>query len=208
MIESITMLRARLGLWTVAAVAAGALAAPSLACQNPSISGSPVAAQKAATPFTATSHELVIPAVFAAPATNGGHGTVVGMWHAILRIGDASGPVYDEVLEHFHADGTELLISNALPPALGNICIGVWKRVGPRTFKLKHMTWNWSPEEGGFGVPGTFAGHFELEITLRLDGRGNSYTGQWSAKNYGLEGEHLPALDLEGVVTGVRIGVD
>jgi hypothetical protein len=51
--------------------------------------------------------------------------SVVGMWHAVFRIGDANGPVFDETLQQFHSDGTEGLISNGFPPALGNVCIGV-----------------------------------------------------------------------------------
>ena len=191
-----------------AALAATLLAAPAWACQNPSFEA-PQASRLTAPPTDETSLDaaasLLLPAVFAGDSDVG---TVVGMWHAILRIGDANGPVYDEVLEQFHSDGTELLISNGLPPALGNVCIGIWKRVAPRTFKLRHMTWNWSPPDGGFGVPGSFAGHFELEVTLRLDARGNAFTGRWTAENFDLEGKHIPALDAQGVVTGTRLSVD
>jgi hypothetical protein len=195
--------------WAAALLASSVLTMPAFACQNPSFaepraslerepdSGEP-SAENAAIP---------IPASYSF-AESGSVGSVVGLWHAILRIGDERGPVYDEVLEQFHADGTELLISSGLPPALGNVCIGVWKRVAARTFKLKHMTWNWAPPDGGFGVPGTFAGHFELDVTLRLDARGAAFSGTWTARNFGLQGEHLPALDAQGVVTGVRIGVD
>src|SRR5690606_9321461 len=100
------------------------------------------------------------PTTDARASSSGNDHSVVGMWHAVLRLGN-NGPVYDEIFEHFHADGTELLVSNSLPPALGNICIGVWKRTGPRTYKLKHMTWNWSSNlNEGFGVHGTHSGHF------------------------------------------------
>lgn len=135
-------------------------------------------------------------------------GSVVGMWQAVLRIGDSSGPVYDEVFQQFHSDGTEMIVSNGLPPALGNVCVGVWKRTGPGTYKLNHMTWNWLPDDGPFGVPGTFAGHFELQVRLRLNDSGNAYRGTWKATNYDTDGNHIPALDAEGVVTGKRITVD
>jgi hypothetical protein len=208
MIEPNT-LRARACLWTAALLASGAFAAPALACQNPSFDGPAAAREKSAIPLDTARDavEIAIPASYS-PATTDAPGTIVGMWHAVLRVGNANGPVFDEVLEHFHADGTELLISNGLPPALGNVCIGLWKRVGPRAYKLKHMTWNWSPEHSGFGVPGAFAGHFVLDVTVRLDGSGNGFTGRWTARNFGLEGEHLPLLDAEGVVTGARIVVD
>jgi hypothetical protein len=211
MIEPTTLLGTR-SCRFAAVVLAGVLAAPALACQNPSFAGAPAARAAPAVPSGETSGALgiALPAAYSFEKTEGGgtSGTIVGMWHAILRLGDAEGPVYDEVLEHFHADGTELIISNGLPPALGNVCIGVWKRIGTRTYKLKHMTWNWSSDVGGFGVPGTFAGHFVLEMTLRLDGQGNAFTGRWTARNFGTDGEHLPLLDAEGVVKGVRISVD
>jgi hypothetical protein len=211
MIEPTTALRTRAALCAAAILAAGVLAGPALACQNPSFAGAPVARDATSPPSFDEATDalgLATPAVYSLPATGDGVGTIVGMWHAILRIGNDDGPVFDEVLEHFHADGTELIISNGLPPALGNVCIGVWKRIGLRTFKLKHMTWNWSSDVGGFGVPGTFAGHFVLEMTLRIDGSGNGFTGHWTARNFGLDGEHLPNLDAEGVVKGVRITVN
>jgi hypothetical protein len=137
-----------------------------------------------------------------------GGSSIVGMWHAILRKDNADGPVYDEVLEQFHSDGTELIISNGLPPALGNVCIGVWKRIGARTYRLRHMTWNWTQDDGGFGVPGALAGHFELEMTLRLDSRGNRFSGTWKAENFDTAGNHLPDLDAAGVVNATRLTVD
>lgn len=202
----------------LAILASAVLGAPALACQNPSFAARGAAWQP--TPQSAPPADAIAEAVADVDAHMlaeyshadwrdwGGSRSIVGMWHAILRLGNDNGPVYDEVLQHFHSDGTELIISNGLPPALGNVCIGVWKRVGSRTFKLRHMTWNWSSDDGGFGVPGALAGHFELEATLRLDYRGNSLTGTWTAKNYDTQGVHIPALDAEGVMTGVRITVD
>jgi hypothetical protein len=140
-----------------------------------------------------------------AVADGDGGSSVVGMWHAVLRIG-TNGPVFDEVFEQFHPDGTELLVSNGLPPALGNVCVGVYRQVGPRTYKLKHMTWNWSPDmNAAFGIQGTFAGHFELEMTLRLDERGRQFNGVYSARSFDVEGKHLPEFDVRGVVNASRI---
>ena len=134
------------------------------------------------------------------------HRSVVGMWRVVLLLDDENGPVYDEVFEHFYSDGNELLISNGIPPALGNICIGVWRQIGHRTYTLRHMTWNWSPDPNdAFGVPGTFAGHFELHMKLRVDERGKTYSGTWVAQNFDESGNHIPALDAEGVVQGTRI---
>jgi hypothetical protein len=194
----------------IAVLASATIAAPALACQNPAFGQRAAGlAPEPASPTVPVS--AVADASFndaLVQATGSSSSSIVGMWHTILRLGDANGPVFDEVLEQFHDDGTELLISNGLPPALGNVCIGIWKRVGARSYKLRHMTWNWSPPDGGFGVPGTFAGHFELEVEFDLDQHGRTFRGRWSAKNYDPSGEHLPDLDAEGVIRGVRLTVD
>jgi len=182
------------------------IGAPALACKNPAFA---LPRTASASPVSFLADESLVEGLPEyLPASGAGGGSVIGMWHAILRIGDASGPVYDEVFQQFHSDGTEMIVSNGLPPVLGNVCVGVWNRTGPGTYKLRHMTWNWSPETGGFGVPGTFAGHFELKVRLRLNDSGNGYRGTWQAKNYDTDGNHLPELDADGVVTGNRITVD
>jgi hypothetical protein len=44
----------------------------------------------------------------------------------------------------WHSDGTEF--ENAwLPPDTGNICFGVWKEVAPRTVRLHHIGWLFTP---------------------------------------------------------------
>jgi hypothetical protein len=126
--------------------------------------------------------------------------SLVGLWNSEFLLGE--GPVrYDQTFQIIHADGTEMMVSNGLPPALGNVCVGIWKQIAPRTFKLKHMTWNWDANGG-------FAGTFLMTATLRLDRRGHSYTGTWSADSYDTEGDLIPALHAEGIAHGTRIGLD
>jgi hypothetical protein len=128
------------------------------------------------------------------------HDSIVGMWNVEFLIGN--GPDrYDQSFQQFHSDGTEIMLSNGLPPALGNVCVGVWKKTGERTVKLRHMTWNWD-------VDGHFAGTFVMLVTLRVDRRGNSFAGTWSADSYDLSGTVIPELHAEGVVKGTRITVD
>jgi hypothetical protein len=192
---------------------------PALACKNPALAPTkmsatavPEAIMDDLLPDDATSlfadYSLVDGSADYSFVDGNGSGSVVGMWHGVLRIGDANGLVFDEFLQHFHSDGTELILSNGFPPALGNVCIGIWKRTGPGAYKIKHMTWNWSPETGGFGVPGTFAGHFELQVRLRLARGGDAYRGTWKAQNFDTEGKHLPELDVAGVVIGKRISIN
>jgi hypothetical protein len=126
--------------------------------------------------------------------------SIVGLWTSEFLLGD--GPArYDQTFQIIHADGTEMMVSNGLPPALGNVCVGIWKQVAPRTFRMKHMTWNWTTDGG-------FAGTFLMTVTLRIDRRGTSYTGSWSADSYDPDGQLIPELHAEGTARGTRIGLD
>jgi hypothetical protein len=131
-------------------------------------------------------------------ATEGTARSPVGLWRAVFLLGD--GPAkYDESFQAIHADGTEMMISNGLPPALGNVCVGAWKQEGA-TVRMKHMTWNWTSDGG-------FAGTFVMTVTLRVNRSGNRYTGRWSATNFDADGNHVPELDAAGTVHALRVAV-
>jgi hypothetical protein len=97
-------------------------------------------------------------------------------------------------------DGTELAVDNAVPPLLGNVCIGVWKSTGSRSIRLRHMTWNWNPD-------GTPAGTFPL-VTASVSQDGRTYEGTFVSDSFDLQGNVIPALHAEGTLRGVRITVD
>jgi hypothetical protein len=125
---------------------------------------------------------------------------VVGLWNAEFFLGH--GPDrYDQTFQQFHAGGTELMLSNGLPPVLGNVCVGLWKNAGGRTVKVKHMAWNWE-------ASGAFAGTFVMEIELRVSRDGRSYTGTWTADSFDLNGAIIPAMHAEGVARARRIRID
>jgi hypothetical protein len=126
--------------------------------------------------------------------------SVAGLWNTIYFIGNGH-DVYDQAYQQFHADGNENMLSRGLPPVLGNVCLGVWKRVGPRTFKVRHVAWNWN-------LDGTFAGTFEMEVTLRVNRKATSYTGAWVADNFNVSGAAIPDLHFEGIAQATRITVD
>jgi hypothetical protein len=123
---------------------------------------------------------------------------LVGMWMVEFRAGDA---LFDQGLQHFHPDGTESMLSNGLSPSLGNVCLGVWAQVGPRTFKLRHMAWNWDAE-------GHLTGLFEMFVTVRVDRSGRAYTGTFVADSYDLSHQVIPELHAEGTVRGARLTVE
>jgi hypothetical protein len=126
--------------------------------------------------------------------------SIVGLWRVTFLFGD--GPdIYDQGFEQWHSDGTELMVDNGVPPILGNVCIGVWKQVAPRTFKLRHTTWNWDTD-------GHLTGTFVLIMTVKLDRHGNTFAGSYVADSYDLAGNIIPAMHVEGVSKAVRITVD
>lgn len=68
---------------------------------------------------------------------------IVGLWHIRFLQGDV---VFDEGYDQFHEDGLEVLNDNPSPGApngSGDVCLGVFKKVGPRTYKLRHPFWNY-----------------------------------------------------------------
>ena len=120
------------------------------------------------------------------------HDSIVGMWATTFLKGD--GPeLWDQGFELFHSDGTELNVDNAVPPFFGNVCVGVWKQVGGRTIRLRHMTWNWDEN-------GKLAGTFLLLMTVTVDRRGNSFSGNYVSDSFDLSNVVIPDLHAEGVV--------
>jgi hypothetical protein len=132
--------------------------------------------------------------------------SVVGMWHAVFTT--STGDPYDEVFQQFGSDGMENIISNGLPPIMGNTCIGVFKQVGTRTYKLLHTTWNWDDKNTNpvWGVPGLFAGTFLMEVVLRVSRDGKTYEGRFVARNFDPNNQQLD--ETTGTVRGERITVD
>jgi hypothetical protein len=129
--------------------------------------------------------------------TNAADG-IVGLWFTVFKIDDF---VWNRGFQQYHTGGTELSVDSSVPPVLGNVCIGVWKRTGPRTFKLRHVTWNWNPD-------GSPAGTFLLITTVQLDQRGLTYSGTFESDSFDTDGNVIPEFRAEGTVTGRRITVD
>ena len=147
---------------------------------------------------------MLLPKVLgAAPGPAVGSATsdasIVGLWFTTFYAGD--GPdVWDQGYEQWHSDGTELAIDNAVPPSLGNVCVGVWKQDG-RTIRLRHVTFNWNPD-------GSKAGTFLLLMTATVDRGGKTFSGRYVSDSYDLDGNVIPELHGEGAVHSERITVD
>jgi hypothetical protein len=90
------------------------------------------------------------------------------------------------------------MVDNAVPPSLGNVCVGVWQEIAPRTYRLRHVTFNWDDQ-------GRSTGTFLLVMTVRLDRRGRVFAGAYASDSFDLDGRVIPELHVEGLVKGVRI---
>jgi hypothetical protein len=125
--------------------------------------------------------------------------SIVGFWHVLFISG---GQTFDEGFDQWHSDGLEILNDNALPvPAngTGNVCLGVYKKTGPRTYKSKHPAWV-------FDATGTLVGTTVILETLIVDQSGNHYTGSFEWINYDLKGN--VTSDTKGDLKAERITVD
>jgi hypothetical protein len=99
--------------------------------------------------------------------------SIVGLWHVSYVL---DGQPFFTALDLWHSDGTEFENSYSTPVE-GNICMGVWKKTGPRTVQLTHIGWN-------FDVAGNPAGYFTLTEIETLSAKGDSYSGTFVYKIY------------------------
>jgi hypothetical protein len=120
--------------------------------------------------------------------------SIVGLWYVNYTSGGE--PLY-ESFDQWHGDGTELENPN-LAPATGPLCVGVWKQVGTRTFRLHHVGWN-------FDINGNSLGSFTLDETNIVSRNGLTYKGTFDLKFYDVDGNLVD--EVTGTQTAARITV-
>ncbi len=123
-------------------------------------------------------------------------GTIVGLWHVKFV---SNGALYDEGFDQFHSDGLEILNDDGVPPAEGNICLGVFKKIGSRTYKVKHPAFVWDKT-------GMLIGTLIIRETITLDRDHDGYRGQFAFDFYDLLGNLTE--EVTGDLSGERITVD
>jgi hypothetical protein len=142
-------------------------------------------------------------AVGAAPGPdNSNPNNIVGLWSVTFLVGSDPNQVWDQGYEQFHADGTEFTMDVAVTPAMGNVCVGVWKPAAKQV-KLHHVGFNWDATS----LPGTLAGTFVLDMTVTLAKSGDSFTGTYVSDSFDLDGNKIDALHATGTINGNRISV-
>jgi hypothetical protein len=121
--------------------------------------------------------------------------SIVGLWKVVHY--DQDGNFYFDGLEQWHSDGTEFELGN-VPPAIGNICVGVWKTTGIRTYDLNHIGLDFTTDGASDGV-------FTLTASVRMGSRGQHFEGTEDVKIYDAAGNLVQ--EVPGTVKGDRISV-
>ena len=109
----------------------------------------------------------------------------------------------------WHDDGTELMNSGRAP-ASGSFCMGVWKQIGPSSYKLNHWALSWIPDyhpgatnswaqiPGGIDETFRAFGPTNIQETLTLSKDGKSYRGTFTLTQYVNDGSSTPITDTNG----------
>src|ERR1700693_2495548 len=148
-----------------------------------------------------------------------GPASIVGLWHVIYTATEStSGPLpvpvippgppssfqFVETFKTWHSDGTEF--ENAfLPPAGGNVCLGVWKDFGEGRVKLHHIGLMFAPD-------GSISNIFTVDETDTVAFNGKTYKGNFAIKLwppfFDLVGVGTPVQEIKGTTAATRITVD
>jgi hypothetical protein len=134
------------------------------------------------------------------PAEEPEHGRrplMTGLWKTVFVSG---GAVINLGFNTWHSDGTEWALDSTPRPALGNVCPGVWERIGHRTYATVHPAFNYDPS--GVNVESIFIER--LSVTISPDG--NTFHGTFTWDSYDFEGNLLSG-SVAGTLTGTRIKV-
>ncbi len=133
---------------------------------------------------------------------------MVGMWHVSFVAKGNIGPglppdgvLVDNALSQWHSDGTEIT-SSSRNPTTGSICLGVWKRVGFRHYRLNHFGISWDPSTDPNNPQG-FA-NIRQDLYLGFDGR--AFRGTFSIEQFDQAGNLL--VGIKGQLIGTRVDLN
>jgi hypothetical protein len=137
---------------------------------------------KHSVPTTRWNHPGFVPAVYqaddsdTAPDRNGDfreHASIVGLWEFKF-----SGFLHDFGTQTFQVGGTETMFSAGIDPATGDVCQGVWRKVGHSTYTLNHIAM-------GRTAPGAQYGLFiHFHMLIKVAPSGDSYKGTYKVSLY------------------------
>jgi hypothetical protein len=140
---------------------------------------------------------------FALASYHDSDGSIVGMWQVqFIAEGNNGNPPdgtpIDNAFVQWHSDGTEIMNSSR-DPATQSFCLGVWKQVGPRHYRLNHFAKSWD------SIAGQPAGPANVREDVVLSHNGRSFSGTFTIDQYD-ESKNLLA-HVVGRLEGRRITV-
>ena len=147
---------------------------------------------------SAYSHNLsqkVGPQTQAQNGSGSGTSSIVGFWHIRFVVGDNT---IQEAFQIWNQGGTEVHNPN-VDPRTSNICLGAWKAVGKRSYKLVHRVWSYD----GNGV---FLGTINLSESVYLGHKGATHTGSFTLDFYDPDGNFQ--FEVPGNVIAERISAE
>ena len=121
------------------------------------------------------------------------------------------GATVDFGTQQWHGDHTEMMVSGGRAPSTGDVCMGEWKRVGERTYTLKHLALAYvssdTPSPIGPVVPAAFVGPAIISETVTLSRDGAKFQGTFTLDQYARD-EVTLLEHIAGSVTATRFSVD
>jgi hypothetical protein len=143
--------------------------------------------------------------------------SIVGLWQFVFSsVGNdvppfliPDGAPLDAGYAQWHSDETEIMNSGR-DPATSNFCLGTWKRIGPRQYKLNHFALSWD-NTGKFctpepGAPSCFVGPTNIREEVVVDRHGNTYSGHVTIDQYDPNNKFM--FRLTGKISAHRITAD
>ena len=127
---------------------------------------------------------------------------IVGMWKvSFVATGPDGGQIeVDHGYSVWHSDHTEIL-NSARPPTRQNFCLGVWKKVGGRSYRLNHFALDFAD-----GVHQSGIVQITEEVTVEWSGK--TFEGKFTIAPFDLNGVAIPGAAVTGIITGRRVTVN
>ncbi len=127
------------------------------------------------------------------PAARTGAPTIVGLWHDMHYASD--GTLFLEGFDTWNRTGTENELGN-LPPAAGNLCVGVWKVAGKHIKLTAHVAWV-------YDTSNNYMGTLDFTENNVVSADGNTYSGTFDARFFDPTGNLVN--EVKGTTTADRI---
>jgi hypothetical protein len=132
---------------------------------------------------------------------------IVGLWKVVVT---QNGTEILRGFDIYNRDRTEVL-AEFHDPRTGNVCLGVWSKSGPRTYKLLHPAFRWNHllDESMIQPPllnQSWTGYRIVSEEVTVDPSGDSFSGTFTVRRFSTTGVFQGQTDAR--ISGERITAD